>query len=432
VAVGIVHPIADAQTIVRFTHNWANTHRAMSAGKFIPHIEKIFDPARVERHAADGVNANEPDPKIIAKARQLPIHHFDWWASTEGCPTPFIQRARVPDAIKESKIEFPALGATIPWPDWNLTAPISRMILHFTADEINSMYKAASEHVPVGVHLSRLDVLQAHLWIMLISARNLSISSTEMSHDSSDSTLQNMSGNGEIPSPIHDEHEEPKVYFTMPLNFRARLGLPPELTGTPAILVHACAPLKLFPKIDSSGALSESGQEISADILQTGISNTNQHSNRPTYKLLATLATIIRSSITAINAQTIPYYLYDIAHQIDTQRYWQIFPGKYHVAATAWNHHRIYEVDFVGNHSTTETYSKQAGRPRHVEPIMPSFMACIIEANAPQSPSRSDASATEGSHEQSSWYVNGADVWLHYETEVLERMLKMRSENKFF
>ncbi|KAL9014476.1 MAG: hypothetical protein Q9173_000886 [Seirophora scorigena] len=81
------------------------------------------------------------------------------------------------------------------------------------------------------------------------------------------------------------------------------------------------------------------------------------------------LALAIRKAIRSMNAETIPVFLHEVAHHVDTQRYWQLFGGRHHVMVTSWLQHGMCEVDFGAGR-----------RPRFVEALMPGWIMQLMEA----------------------------------------------------
>jgi len=200
------------------------------------------------------------------------------------------------------------------------------------------------------IKLSKLDTLLAHLWSLLIKARGVQ-------------------GN-----------EEP-VYLNFPLNFRPRMDppLPDNLIGDPACMIYA----KSTAKLAVEGSVMD-------------------------------LAKAIRSAIQSVNSETIPAFLHQQAHLIESQRCWQFFGGKHFVNVTAWLHHRMCEVDFGCN-----------APPRFVEPLMPGFMMQLMEARY------EEEMTNEGLAESKSWYSSGVEISIHYETEVMERLINGSELRKY-
>ena len=412
IAAKFVHPIADAQNLADFLHYWAKVHRELAEGKTLNGIaEEIstikinedsrkeengetngttekatepetngatenhtngvteqhtngsikgtakkeskstsvlpedfkpyLDPDQFMAYAAGDINAPTPDSSLIKASRSLPIHRYDWWASTNGCPPPFLWRTQTAPEILASGIEFPPLSNPIPWSDLDVLSPISSYNLQFSPQEIENMYKEASKDSESGsLRVSRLDALLAHIWTLIIRARNL---------------------------PGDDE-----VFLNMIVNFRAKLEppLPTSFIGTPAILAYA----------------------------KSTASNTSTSSSQTSG--FASLAQALRSTVSSFTPSTIPNFLHDAAHGIETKRFWQTFIGKHHVTATSWLHHGLYDVDFGSG-----------SRLRYAEPVMPPYLVCVTEGEGERK-------------EGGKWYERGATVSIHFETRVVDRLLQ--------
>lgn len=345
VGVKIVHPIADTETLLNFMHNWSTIHHELIGnGSFVKCVSPVLEPGLLMDIAAGDIDSVCPDEDLKESAYKLPVHRFDWWASANGCPPPFLWRTQCAPEVQSSGVDIPPLGTPIPWEDWDMICPVSHYNIQFSPREIENMHTAAlisrrdTDH-PLG--LSRLDALLSHIWGLIIQARHL---------------------------PADDE-----VYFNMVLSFRSRVSpsLPKGFVGTPAILSYAKSTVSSAVGLDS----------------------------------LPILARAIRTSISSFSPSTIPSFLHNAAYQIDPKRYWQTFIGRHHVTATAWLHHGVNKVDFGW------------GRPRHVEPIMPGYMMCITEADT-------SGVAAKGEVEHELWHAGGANVSIHFETVVMDRLLQ--------
>ena len=76
-AIKMAHPLADAQALMCFMHDWAATNRAMLASTLLPSLSPIFDPSLVDQAATGDIDALEPDQSLVQKVRRLPLHRFD-------------------------------------------------------------------------------------------------------------------------------------------------------------------------------------------------------------------------------------------------------------------------------------------------------------------------------------------------------------------
>ena len=86
-----------------------------------------------------------------------------------------------------------------------LTHPVSHYLVSFTADEVTAIWKEASSNP--GVQISRLDAFLAHVWILIIRAREL-------------------------------QNDQQPVYLDITLGARPRLSppLPETFVGSPIML----------------------------------------------------------------------------------------------------------------------------------------------------------------------------------------------------
>ncbi|KAG5639091.1 hypothetical protein H0H81_007035 [Sphagnurus paluster] len=161
IAVKICHALADAQSLLQFTHDWASTNRAMFTGTPLPALSPVFDPAALDRAAAGNIDAPHPDPAILELARDLPLHRYDTWASAVGSTIMFPAAAAPQNTAP--------VGPPPPWANWDPNAPVSYYLLNFSAPEIKAMWTEAS----ATSRVSHLDAMLAHLWRLIIRARAL-------------------------------------------------------------------------------------------------------------------------------------------------------------------------------------------------------------------------------------------------------------------
>ena len=202
ISIKLAHPLADAQTMIGFAHDWAAINRALVTGEPLPSSSAIFDPGRLDRAASGNIDASDPDSTLIEAACDLPQHRYDLWASSDGCPAHMEQATKTPLGLDINTI---IRGNPLPWPEWDRSAPVSHYLISFTADEVRAMWEEASSDSEVQI--SRLDALLAHVWILIIRARELS------------DDLQ-------------------PVYLDLTLGIRSRLSppLPETFVGSPIIL----------------------------------------------------------------------------------------------------------------------------------------------------------------------------------------------------
>ncbi|TFY69910.1 hypothetical protein EVJ58_g141 [Rhodofomes roseus] len=273
VAVKFAHPLADAQTVARFTHDWAATNRAMVLGAPLPVLQPVFEPQNLDRMAAGDIDAAHVDPGLLKKSRALPRHRYDWWATS----TPHI-----PESLKAAT-EVSA-AEPMPWSEWNVQAPVSHYIIHFTAGEIQRMWKAAQPAASAQTVyvVSRHDALLAHVWTLVNRARGLA----------------------------EDDHP---VHLNVTLGLRSRVSppLPDSFLGSPIIL----------------GRVSMSGRDASSES-PSGI------------------AARIRSTVNLFDTEAIAALLHDMAHDLALVRLWNAFLGQRNFLVTSWMHLGLYDLDF--------------------------------------------------------------------------------------
>ena len=120
ISVKLAHPLADAQALIGFAHDWAAINRALIAGEQLPSLNPLLIPQRLDRAASGNIDASSPDPTLIEAARELPLHRYDWWASSDGCPSSMVAATKIPSGLDISTI-IP--GNRLPWSDWDVNAP---------------------------------------------------------------------------------------------------------------------------------------------------------------------------------------------------------------------------------------------------------------------------------------------------------------------
>ncbi|KAG6853634.1 hypothetical protein C0991_002694 [Blastosporella zonata] len=166
IAAKFAHPLADAQTLLQFTHDWASVSRAIVAREPLPTLSPVFDPSLLDRAAAGDIDAPLPSPEILEAARHLPLHRYDTWNSQPNSPPFFQSLVTVPPALESAVGD---LGKPLNWPNWDYTAPVSHYMVEFSPDELHAMWKDAS----LFSRVSHLDALLAHVWNLIIRARKL-------------------------------------------------------------------------------------------------------------------------------------------------------------------------------------------------------------------------------------------------------------------
>jgi hypothetical protein len=202
IAVKMAHPIADANALLGFTHDWASINRAIITNTLKPTLSPVFDPLLLDRAAAGDIDALSPDPTLLARSHELPLHRYDLWSSAEGCPSYMVSATAPPPGFPSEDVG--TMGAPVPWSDWDATAPVSCYLIEFSAAELQAIWADASANSDVNV--SHADALLAHLWSLIIRARGL-------------------------------EHDEPH-YLDVTFGLRGRLDppLPSNYLGSPLTL----------------------------------------------------------------------------------------------------------------------------------------------------------------------------------------------------
>jgi hypothetical protein len=171
VNVKLTHCLSDAQSLITFMHAWAAQSRKSETIVSQP----VFVPEMLDRHAGD-VHQNRPDPEMVARARGLPMHRLDWWASeARGYPDWAMAscQATIPssDVLKTLQL---SPSTYPPWPTWDMAMPIEHAQIRFTAAEIGRIKDAAMVSLPTqsfGQRIFRLDSLLSHIWMLINRAR---------------------------------------------------------------------------------------------------------------------------------------------------------------------------------------------------------------------------------------------------------------------
>ncbi|KAI1416449.1 transferase family-domain-containing protein [Hypoxylon sp. FL1857] len=274
---------------MQFAHAWAAQSRILfgESQSDAPRPAPLFDPSRLYQYANLSATGTDPDPEKVNKARNLPMHRYDWWAtdapgyphwataSSGGTKPPAEELAR----LELSPSTFP------PWPTWNMAAPVEHVQIRFKAAAISKMKKAAEASLPESLkeqRVSRLDAALAHIWILINRARQL-------------------------------EKSKDQVYMDITLGVRGRLDppLPDNFVGSPILL----------------GYIAKPGSEAST-------------------ATIGAIAGSIRQMMSQFTPDAVAAYIHDIAHEVSPQRLWQAFLGSRHTLVTSWVHARAYEVDF--------------------------------------------------------------------------------------
>jgi hypothetical protein len=271
------HPMADIATLVRFVKDWGSVSRARLSGESVPVLDPVFDPGLLDGLAAGDINADEPDEDILERARRLPMHRFDWWAEAGDAPWP----SSVPEIFKRESLE-PA-GKPMPWKDWDVNAPVSSYIVHLSREQVENLWKTATQDQPAGMRVSKHDAVLAHIWSCVVRARRL-------------------------------EDDDGPVHCNLVLGLRPALQLGDAFIGSPTTMINI---------------------EMAASKVAAG------------KVALPPIAHRIRETIVkASDRDGLAAHLYGVAYEKSPQRIWQAFLGTRHILVTTWARAGIYELDF--------------------------------------------------------------------------------------
>ncbi|KAF9059784.1 hypothetical protein BDP27DRAFT_1238072 [Rhodocollybia butyracea] len=178
IAVKLAHPLADAHTLLTFVHDWASIHRGL------PAPSREFAPELLDQLAEGNIDASAPNPEIIARSIDVPLHRFDWWASaTPDCPPYMLPQTMIPPPLATYSDLPVKLGRPLPWKSWDIMSPVQYYIIHFSYSEIMNIWKAAVPALSDAAKISKLDALLAHIWTLIIRARNLSLDDSVVNLD---------------------------------------------------------------------------------------------------------------------------------------------------------------------------------------------------------------------------------------------------------
>ncbi|KAK0239908.1 transferase family-domain-containing protein [Armillaria nabsnona] len=183
IGIRLAHPLSDAHTLAHFARDWACIEHAVP--------NPIFNPQLLDAYAT----ASEVDSALVREARKLPCNRYDWWISGSDCPFPS-QATVVPPGF-----DPPAdVGGTrMPWSEWDISAPVSHYVLHFTRDEVKQMEGG-----------TRMEAILAHVWGCINRARGLV--------------------------------EGDEVHMDLTFGLRPRLKLPDGFIGSPIMLADVRTP----------------------------------------------------------------------------------------------------------------------------------------------------------------------------------------------
>ncbi|KAJ6088741.1 transferase family protein [Penicillium sp. IBT 16267x] len=293
------HPLGDISSLVHFVKDWATISRWIISGSVppAPLLEPVFEPDQLDSMAAADINADTPDPKIVKQAATLPLHRYDWWISTVGCPWEVV----IPETYRYQEIH--PVGTSMPWSEWDSKSPVSHYVIHLTYEQVETIWESAvkgSPHESGGaLRISRHDTVLAHIWSCIARARN--------QHDDS--------------GPMHCD---------LTLGLRSALHLEERFVGSQSMMVN----------IEMTGTELASSK-IPADERTRAISQS------------------IRKTVNQMTQPAaIAAHLHSLAFETCPQRIWQAFLGSRHLLVTSWARAGIYEVDFGLSESPKIRYAE--------------------------------------------------------------------------
>ncbi|KAL4965939.1 transferase family-domain-containing protein [Aspergillus stella-maris] len=231
----IAHTLADAQALAVFMHRWSYENSLLFSGEennpkatkpfftngFFDSQPPVFNPQLLDTRAAGNIDVPQPDESILAKSRALPSSRHDWFWPADGDNPD----AKLPPGLTRSMIKSP--GQRMPKEDWDVTAPVGHIKLHFSAEQTLKIWEAAGDGV------SRHDAIVAQVWSAINRARNL-----------------------------QDDEKDVNLYFTF--GCRKRLNLSPSFMGSPILATTVKMPGK--DASASSSPLSAIATKIHSDI----------------------------------------------------------------------------------------------------------------------------------------------------------------------
>ncbi|KAK1708207.1 transferase, partial [Colletotrichum acutatum] len=175
----ISHPLADAICLMNFMYSWATRSKILlghiAATNDLSMFKPVFDPIRLDQ-IAGLTPGGLPDATIVAKARALPMHRFNWWAEDapgypRGVRPASLATMPPPDELQTTEL---SPSTYPPWPTWDMSAPVDHVQIRFTAAELTRMKEAAQASLPDDIkslRVSRLDAILAHIWTSMNRAR---------------------------------------------------------------------------------------------------------------------------------------------------------------------------------------------------------------------------------------------------------------------
>jgi hypothetical protein len=268
----IAHPCADITSLTEFVRDWASISRAMLAEVPLPVLSPIFEPSRMDAFAAGGIDDEIADSGIMEDALNLPLHRYDWWALPAQPPSVFPS-------------DLPAAGKPMPWDEWNTKAPVDQYTVHFNRQQIDHLWRSASqESSPASsdLRISKHDALLAHVWSCVVRARGL-------------------------------DNDQAPVHCDLVLGTRPAFKFQSSFVGSPTMMLNI--------------------EMAASDVASP--------------QTLRQIAHRIRETVLTVNApQQLAAHLHSIAYEKSPQRIWQGFLGRRHIMVTTWARAGLYDLDF--------------------------------------------------------------------------------------
>lgn len=171
IAIGLAHPLADAQTLLNFASFWAGVNCALLCSTPMSTIKPIFNPSLLDASAAKDIDGLKANFSILERDDKLQMRRYDYWTSATP---PCVQYAHLESTgLCEVNVTKHGLGwsAQVPAKTWDMGASVSHTKLFFSAEETHAIYQYLA--ADAKLRISHQDALLAHLWAAIIRAREL-------------------------------------------------------------------------------------------------------------------------------------------------------------------------------------------------------------------------------------------------------------------
>ncbi|KAJ5112507.1 transferase family protein [Penicillium argentinense] len=285
-AAKIAHPLADIQSLVYFVKDWAKISRWVLSGAGIPKpsLAPVFEPERLDSMAAGDINREDADSQVLEQINALPLHRFDWWAAPAQCPWP----QEVPEPFRDE--DLTPVGKTMQWSEWDIASPVSHYTVHFTRDQVDWIWKNATNQTTEEAssdRISRHDAILAHVWSCIARARN-------------------------------QQRDRGLVHCNLTYGTRPALQLGDNFIGSPILMINV---------------------ELTGAELALAQVPENEKARSAAQRIRQTIKRISRPEALAA-------HLHSVAYEKAPQRIWQAFMGSRHLIVTSWARIGIYDVDF--------------------------------------------------------------------------------------